>query len=81
MKAIFIKIWEKWKKIAKIIGHFNTKVFVTLTYFILIAPLGFLFRLFGWNPLDNSWKNRQRTSNWRQVKVEEPDFDSMTKQS
>jgi hypothetical protein len=33
------KIWEAWKKIAKKIGEFNSRVLLTLFYFIFIAPI------------------------------------------
>ena len=33
------KIWEAWKKIAKKIGEFNSRVILTVFYFIFITPL------------------------------------------
>lgn len=81
MKQYFKIIWEKWKKFAHIIGKFNTKLFVTIFYFLIISPVGLLFRLFGWDPLDNSFKKEEISSNWKPVKTEEPDLDSMSRQS
>lgn len=33
------KIWEGWKKIAKKIGDFNSRVILTIFYFIFITPI------------------------------------------
>jgi len=33
------KIWEAWKKIAKKIGEFNSRVILTVFYFIFITPI------------------------------------------
>jgi hypothetical protein len=33
------KIWEAWKKFAKKLGEFNSRVILTVFYFIFIAPI------------------------------------------
>ncbi len=33
------KIWEAWKKIAKKIGDFNSRVILTVFYFVFITPI------------------------------------------
>lgn len=38
-------IWDRWKKIAKIIGNFQAKVIFSILYFVLITPLGFFVGL------------------------------------
>ncbi|KAA3631247.1 MAG: hypothetical protein DWP97_13655 [Calditrichaeota bacterium] len=80
MKQFFKNIWEKWKVIAHKIGQFNTKVIVTVIYFLMISPLGALFRLFGWNPLDHSFHSDKNT-NWKDVQKQNPDFESLKRQS
>ena len=81
MKQFFKNIWEKWKVIAQIIGKFNTKVIISLVYFLIISPLGAVFRLFGWNPLGKFSNSKPQTSNWKTVKDSEPDKKSMSRQS
>jgi len=80
MKQFFKNIWEKWKIIAHKIGQFNTKIIVTVVYFIMISPLGALFRLFGWNPLDLSFHSENKT-NWKDVQKQNPDIESLKRQS
>ena len=80
MKKFFKKIWGKWKKIALVIGRFNTKVILTIIFFLVLAPIGYIFRLFGWDPLDLKQKNKP-DSNWKEVKTAEPDLESMKRQS
>lgn len=81
MKAFFKRVWEKWKVIAHIIGKFNTKVILTLAYFLIISPIGAIFRLFGWNPLDKLSKNDKAISNWKEIENKEPDIQSLKRQS
>jgi len=40
MKRFFKALWAGWKKFAHVLGVFNTKVLLTLTYFTMVAFLG-----------------------------------------
>lgn len=40
-----------WMKVAHVMGAIMTRVLLTLTYFLMITPIGFLMRLFGKDPL------------------------------
>ena len=81
MKKYFKQIWEKWKKIAKIIGRFNTRVILSVIFLLILAPLGSVMRLFGWDPLERSRKKHTKSSNWQAVKNPEPDLESLKRQS
>lgn len=39
------KIWEGWKKIAKKIGEFNSRLILTVFYFIFITPISIPIKL------------------------------------
>ena len=52
MRKFARKIWNGWKKIAIKIGRFNTIVFLSIFYFLVLTPVGLLFNLFGWDPLE-----------------------------
>jgi hypothetical protein len=39
------KIWEWWKKIAKKIGDFNSRVILTIFYFIFVTPISLPVKL------------------------------------
>jgi hypothetical protein len=49
-----------WWRFAQALGWFNSRVLLTLMFFLVFAPAGLLMRLFGKNPL----RPAGRTSNW-----------------
>ncbi|MBL8149192.1 MAG: hypothetical protein JNN15_04615 [Blastocatellia bacterium] len=36
MKKFLLHLWDKWKRIALVIGRFQTRVLLTLIYFLII---------------------------------------------
>lgn len=81
MKIFLKKIWEGWKKVAIVIGRVNTVIIMTVFYFLIIAPIGLIFRLFGWDPLQVRKKQRLKGSNWKKIADSEPDIETMSRQS
>ena len=53
-------LWERFKVVARIIGNFQSRVLLTVFYFVILAPFGFGVRLFA-DPLGLT---RQRRSHW-----------------
>ena len=51
-----------WMRLGKTLGHVNSRILLCLVYFGVLAPLGFIMRLFGRNPLDR--RGKQRASYW-----------------
>ena len=47
--ANFIYKW--WMKFAQFMGNINSKVLLTIIFFVFLTPLAFLYRLFGKDPL------------------------------
>ena len=39
------RAWEGWKKIAHVIGVFNTRVIMSILYFLIVLPFGLVFRV------------------------------------
>ena len=81
MHAVFKKMWSGWKAFAHKVGRFQTLLLLTLFYFIVLAPLGGLFRLFGWDPVKTRPRRWSEDSNWTKVIQPEPDLESMRRQS
>lgn len=81
VRKILSKIWAAWKRFAHVIGRFQTAVAVTLFYFLILSPAGLLGRLVGWDPLDSRASKRRRSTNWKPVVPEEPDLESLRRQS
>lgn len=81
MKDFFKYIWQKWKIIAHAIGRFQTKLIVTLFYFLIISPFGLIMKLFGWDSLNTRKSKAKSKTNWQAVKNGEPDLESLKRQS
>lgn len=43
--------YRVWMFIGHLLGWFNTRVILGIFFFLLITPLGFLMRLFGYQPM------------------------------
>jgi len=77
----FKKLWAGWKKIALKIGRFNSMLLLSIFYLLIISPLGMIFKIFGWDPLESSQKKRNTKSNWKKFNIQEIDYESMKRQS
>jgi hypothetical protein len=44
-------IYRAWMRLAVLISKVTTPIFMGVTYFIVLAPVGFLMRVFGRNPM------------------------------
>ncbi|MGB1309724.1 MAG: SxtJ family membrane protein [Leucothrix sp.] len=48
-----------WLKISDVLGWINTRLVMGIMFFLLIAPIGLLMRLFGKDTLDNQLSEQQ----------------------
>ncbi len=67
MKRILKRIWSGWKKFAHALGVFNTKVILTLLYFLVIGVAAVFAKIFGKDLLDRKFTGAD--SLW---KIKEP---------
>ena len=81
MRKVLKKIWAGWKKVALKIARFQTGLLLTLFYFFLLVPLGLIFKLFGWDPLESRRKSLYKATNWKSVTRGEPSLEEMRRQS
>lgn len=44
-------IYVPWMKVGHVLGWINTRIILSIIYFVLITPLGFVMRLCGYNPM------------------------------
>jgi hypothetical protein len=71
MPGFLKRLWEGWKRVARVIGDFQARVILTVFYAVLVLPFGLAVRLFG-DPLHirrqpESWQQRSpgtRDSEW-----------------
>lgn len=66
-------VQRAWMKFALVLGHFNTRIILTVLYYVVMTPVGLVMRLFH-DPLDRKLKDG-KASNWvkreqRPVEVE-----------
>lgn len=66
MKKFFALLWAGWKKFAHVLGIINTKILLSITYFVIIALASIFGRMFGADLLDKRkkpegslWKTRE----------------------
>lgn len=81
MKKFLKTVWEGWKKAAHRIGRFQTMLLITLFYFLVIAPLGMTFRLFGWDPLETKGFKSSKQSSWKKIISKSHEYESLKRQS
>ncbi len=81
MKNLFKKLWNGWKKVAHKIARVQTKILVSLFYFLILAPLGALFRVFRWDPLESRGFRSSKPTNWKEVASKEHTLESLKHQS
>jgi hypothetical protein len=44
-------VYNAWMKLALLISKVTTPIFMGVTYFVVLAPVGFLMRMLGKNPV------------------------------
>ena len=59
MKKFFSLLWRGWKKFAHVLGIVNTKILLTLTYFVMLSLVSVIGRLFGADLLDRRMKKKE----------------------
>jgi len=60
------EIWQRWTKIAKVIGEFQSRLILTIFYYLILAPMALCVRIFSdplrlkrpgrvsWSPVSSS---------------------------
>ena len=62
LPSILGPVHRGWMAMAHFLGNFNTRVILTLMYYLVVTPIGFIITLFR-DPLDRSW-NTPQASTW-----------------
>ena len=53
--------YQYWMIVGEYLGWFNTRLILSLIFFLLITPMGFVMRLFGYDPLRIEDSGREDT--------------------
>ena len=51
IKPLAAQISKGWLKFAEVLGTFNSKLILSLTFYLFLTPIAYLFRVFTKNPL------------------------------
>jgi hypothetical protein len=65
-----VPVERRWMAVATAIGAFNTRLILTISYYLIVSPVGMLMRLAGRDPLDR--RLRTGDSYWRKRPPEPP---------
>ncbi len=52
MKKFFSLVWRGWKKFAHVLGIINTRILLTISYFVIIAVASLVAKVTGQDLLD-----------------------------
>jgi hypothetical protein len=60
--ALLRPVYRVWMRIGEALGWINTRILLTLVFFLVVAPIGVVMRLFGRSPIatgrkDSYWTN------------------------
>ncbi|HKY03331.1 MAG TPA: hypothetical protein VJQ56_00505 [Blastocatellia bacterium] len=78
MKNFFKNLWNRWKRVARVIGRFQTRVLLTLFYFVIVGPTSMGLKLARRDPL----KLRRRASGhyWEEYEAIGSELDQARRQ-
>ena len=57
-------VYRGWMRLGEVLGWINTRIILTLVFFLVVTPIGLLMRLFGRSPMEPA---RRGDSYWTDV--------------
>lgn len=58
--AVLGPVHRVWMAFATVLGHVNTRIILTVLFYLVMTPVGLIMRLFR-DPLDRSLRDRSTT--------------------
>ena len=72
-------LWNRWLVLAQKIGKFQSRIVLTVVYFVFVLPFGLGVRLFG-DPLRIHRGSAQQQSDWIARQTSDSDLDASNRQ-
>jgi hypothetical protein len=70
----FRHLGKLWFGLAHILGAINSRIILTVVFFLLVTPIGYLRRTFGWDPMQiKKWKKDDSSAFRERNKLFQPD--------
>jgi Saxitoxin biosynthesis operon protein SxtJ len=66
---LFRQLYSLWLAFSVILGYFVSRILLTIIFFIVITPMGLIFRIFGKDPMERKL-DRKAVSYWTQREQE-----------
>lgn len=73
MKSFFKRIWQKWLKIGRIIGYYNTKLLLAIMFYTVFMLYGLIMKLLKIDILDKKIR-KDVGSYWKEKEDEEEHY-------
>jgi hypothetical protein len=55
--ALLRPVYRGWMRLGEVLGWVNTRIILTLIFFLVVTPIGLLMRLFGRSPIAVAKRN------------------------
>ncbi len=68
---LWLKFFRVWMKFAEVLSWVMTRVLLSIFFYLILTPVGFVMRLLGKAPLDLAWKDGKSTY-W----IDKPEIES-----
>ncbi len=68
-----------WMKLAEALNWLMTRLFLLVTFYLIITPTGILYRLFKGDPLNRQWLSKNETY-WDEVEIQPENIDEFRRQ-
>jgi hypothetical protein len=79
VRPLWLRLFRGWMRFAEGLAWVSTRVLLALFYFVVLTPVGLVFRLARRDALDLAWKDR-RPSYWIDREPVEPSVERYEKQ-
>ncbi len=68
-----------WIKLADVLNWLMTRFFLLVAFYLVITPIGILYRLFKGDPLNRQWLSKD-TTYWDEVEVQPENIEEFRRQ-
>ncbi len=65
-----VVVYRPWMKIGHFIGVINTKIVLTIVFYLLFTPIALLFKLLGKDPMNRKLSSDSISSYWKESKTQ-----------
>lgn len=68
MPMALVVVYKPWMTIGYFIGIINTKIILSVVFFLVFTPVALLFKVLGKDPMNRQYGDKLITSYWKESK-------------